>query len=48
MKVAETINTLFQKGHFDLFWLYPASVRIFVSQENSWNQLNNWKKSSLQ
>jgi hypothetical protein len=27
-----------------MFWLYPPTFRIFVSEENNWNQLNNWKK----
>ena len=32
---------------FDLFWLYHAPFRNFVSEQNSWNQLDNWKKSPL-
>ena len=27
-----------------MFWYF---LIYFVSEENSWNQLNNWKKSSL-
>ena len=32
---------------FDLFWLQSVMFGIFFPQKNSWNQLNNWKKSSL-
>ena len=31
----------------DLFWLCPATFNNFSPEENSWNQLNNWKKSCL-
>ena len=32
---------------FYLFWLCPVTFENFCPQENSWNQLNNWQKSSL-
>ena len=32
---------------FDLFWPCPATFGKQFSEENSWNQLNNWKISSL-
>jgi hypothetical protein len=37
----------FKKVIFYLFWLCPAIFWISFSQKNSWNQLNNWQKSSL-
>ena len=44
MKIAEIIYDPFKKVISDLFQLYPATFRIFASEENSWNQLNNWTK----
>jgi hypothetical protein len=37
----------FNRFIFDLFWLCPATFREKNSEENSWNQLNDKKKSSL-
>ena len=45
--ITEIIYTSFKKGIYDLFWLYPETFRIIVSEENRWNQLNNEIKSSL-
>ena len=33
------------KWLFDLFWPCPAPFGKQFSEENSWNQLNNWKKT---
>ena len=47
-KIAETIYTPFQKVNF---WPVLTVSCNFEnekkSEENSWNQLNNWQKSSL-
>jgi hypothetical protein len=42
-----TVTPLFKWSIFDLFWLCPATFVNFSPEENSWNQLNNWKKLSL-
>jgi hypothetical protein len=39
---------LFKKVRFSKFWLCPATFGFFFHRKNSWNQLNNWQKSSLQ
>ena len=44
MKMAETIYTPFQNGHFWPFLIVSCNFQNFVSEENSYNQLNNWKK----
>jgi hypothetical protein len=48
MKIDETHYTSFQNAHFlhvlTMFCNFPI---IFFSEKNRWNQLNNWKKSSL-
>jgi hypothetical protein len=41
MKINETIYTPFKNDIFNLYWLYPATFRIVVSEGNSWNQLIN-------
>jgi hypothetical protein len=46
-KIAETIYTPFQNGHFWPFLSVSWNIQKKISEENSWNQLNNWKKSSL-
>jgi len=43
MKIAETIYTHFQKVLCYLFWSCPTTLRMCLSEENSWNQLNKWK-----
>ena len=46
-KIVKNIYTLFQMVHF---WPVPtvsSNFRQFFPKENSWNQLNNWQKSSL-
>ena len=45
MKIAEAICTPFKRSLLDLFWPCPATFRIFLSVETSWNQLNNWRKN---
>jgi hypothetical protein len=48
MQIAETIYTF--KRSFFFFYLFspcPATFGLCLSEENSRNQLNNWKKSSL-
>ena len=47
MKIEEIIYTLFQKGHFWPVLTVLQFSEFLFSQKNSWNQLNNWKKSSL-
>jgi hypothetical protein len=32
-QIAETIYTLFQNGHFDLFWLYPETFRKKIQKK---------------
>ena len=47
LKIAETIYTPFQRGHF---WPVPTiscNFLNFVREDNSWNKLNESKKSSL-
>jgi hypothetical protein len=39
---------LFREVRFGKFWLCPATFGFFFHRTNSWNQLNNWKKSYLQ
>jgi hypothetical protein len=46
-KIAKTNYTPFQMILFYLFWLCPATFGNFPPDENSWNQLNSWKISSL-
>ena len=45
--VAETIYTPFQHLHFWLVLTMSCNFQKCFSGENSWNQLNNWKKSLL-
>ena len=45
--VAETIYTPFQHLHFWLVLTMSCNFQKCFSGENSWNQLNNWKKSFL-
>ena len=44
IKLAETIYSPFKTTIFDLFRSFPATFGILFSEENSWNQLNKWKK----
>ena len=44
IKIAKTIYTPFKASIFDLFRSCPVT---FEKKNNSRNQLNNWKKSSL-
>ena len=43
MEIIETIYAPFQKGPFLPVLTVSATFRFFVSDENNWNQLNNWK-----
>ena len=43
-KIAETVYTPFQIVHFWPVLTMFCNFWIFFSEENSWNQLNNWKK----
>jgi WD40 repeat protein len=47
MKIAETIYTSFQRVKFGPVLTMFCNLRTFFSEEISWYQLNNWKKSSL-
>ena len=45
MKIAETIYTLFLNLHYWPVQRVFCNFQNFFPEENSWNQLNNWKIS---
>ena len=46
-KTADTILPPIKTSIFDLFRPRPSTFGIYFSEENSWNQLNNRKKTCL-
>jgi hypothetical protein len=47
IKITETIYIPFQNLNFWLIQIVSCNFQKKNSEENSWNQLNNWKKSFL-
>jgi hypothetical protein len=43
-KIADAITPPFKMVIFCLFWQCPTTFGKQFSEENSWNQLDNWKK----